>query len=105
MFLKVINLILFIQVCNLVHYVISHYVNKSKNKLILELSELRVEMLSTMDMEMGGLGNLVLCAPFRSDLLSALSGQKKEVGFSKTAVHIQQSRRRCISEDNSHVRR
>jgi hypothetical protein len=66
----------------LVYYVISHYVNKSKNKLILEISELRVEMLSTVDMEMAGFGTLVLCTQFQRDLLSASSGQKKEAVFS-----------------------
>lgn len=91
MFLKVINLFLFIHVCNLVHYVMSHYVNKSKNKVILKLSELRVEMLSTVDMEVAGFVHLVLCTDFQGDLLSESSGQKKETGSSETAVHIHQS--------------
>jgi hypothetical protein len=62
-------------------------------------------MLSTVDMEMAGFGNMVLCAQFQRDLLSATSGQNKEASFSETAVRIHQSRRRCISEDNSHVLR
>jgi hypothetical protein len=72
-FLKVINLFLFIHVCNLVYYVIKHYVNKSKNKLILELSELRDEMLlSTVNMEMAGFGNLVLCTQFQRETYCCL---------------------------------
>jgi len=62
-------------------------------------------MLSTVGMEMAGFGNMVLCAQFQRDLLSATSGQKKKASPSETAVHVHQSRRRCISEDNRHVLR
>jgi len=84
-FLTVINLFLFIQVCNFLFYVISHYLNKSKNKL---KSELRVEMLSAVDMEMAGFLNLVLCTQLQRNLQSAPSGQQMEASSSETAVHI-----------------
>ena len=98
MFLKVVNMLLFIQIRDSIYYVIRYYVSRSKNKLIVELSELRVDMV---DMERAGFGILVLFTQFQWDLLSASAGQKKEVGSSETTVHIHQSRWRCFSEGKS----
>jgi len=61
---------------------------QKKNKLILELSELRYEMLSTVDMEMAGFRNFVLCTQILRDLLPAPSGQKRDASSSLRAVYI-----------------
>ena len=39
--------------------------NSGFKGLMLELSELRDEILSTVDMEMAGFGNLMLCTQFQ----------------------------------------